>query len=108
MAPSAISACRTITIIATPSGQALAWRLLFPIWTHVDLIAWAAALGADNTTAEPRHLGLSRIVRHIDQRGVAAGIVEAVRDQVPHVQLAHIAERHYGTGRLLGLRVPFP
>jgi hypothetical protein len=45
----------------------------FPVGTHVDLVASAAALGADNTSAKPRHLGFSR-TPHIDQGLMPAGI----------------------------------
>jgi hypothetical protein len=49
------------------------------------------ALAALHARAERRHLGLGRIVRHVDQRHVTAGIVEAGRDQPLHAQLAHVA-----------------
>jgi hypothetical protein len=35
--------------------------LLFPVRPHVDLVASAAALGADDARAEPRNLGVRRI-----------------------------------------------
>ena len=47
---------------------------------------------------EPRHLGLDRIARHVDQRLMAARVVEAEGDQVLHAQLAHVAERHRRAG----------
>jgi hypothetical protein len=45
------------------AGQARARRLLFPVGPNVDLVASAAALGADNTGAKPRNLGILRITR---------------------------------------------
>ena len=44
--------------------------------------------------AKPRHLGIAGIARHIDDRLVAATIVQATGDQVMHALLAHVAERH--------------
>ena len=41
-------------------------------------------------------IGIGRIARHVDQRLVAAGVVEAGGDQVLHA--AHIAERHGRAG----------
>jgi hypothetical protein len=67
-----------------------------------DAVAPAAALGTDHPAFQVPHLGLGRVARHIDQRRMSAGIVEAVRDQVLHAKLAHVAERHRRTGRVLG------
>ena len=38
------------------------------------------------------------LARHVDQRLMAAGVVEAEGDQVLHAQLAHVAERHRRAG----------
>jgi hypothetical protein len=61
------------------------------------------ALRAHHLVGEPRHFGLGRITRHIDQSLVPAGIVKARGDQPLRAEVAHIAERHCGAGRLLGL-----
>jgi hypothetical protein len=45
----------------------------------------------------------SELARHVDQRGVPAGIVETRRDQVLHAELAHVAERHRRAGGVPGI-----
>ena len=67
------SACR-----AVPSSRA-----------HVDLVAAAAALAAFHPAFEPRHFGLGRIARHVNQCLMAAGVVEAGGEQVLHTLVAH-------------------
>ena len=62
-----------------------------------------AALRADHPSAEIRDFGFSRIAPHIDQRGVAAGVVEARRNQPLDADRSHIAERHWRAGGCLGL-----
>jgi hypothetical protein len=42
---------------------------------------------------------------YIDQRGVSTCVVEAVGDEITHVQLAHVAERHRRTGRAALVRL---
>ena len=102
---SGVYQCSTSSsVVLTPllAGQARLRWLLFPIRAHVDLVA-AAALGADQARAKPRDLSISRIVRHVDQRGVPAGIVETRRNQVLHAELAHVAERHRRAGGVPGI-----
>jgi hypothetical protein len=57
--------------------QARLHRLLFPVRTHVDVPA--ATLAALHAGAGRRHLRLSRIARYVEQRGMTAGIAQAVR-----------------------------
>ena len=45
-----------------------------------------------------RHFGFGRIARHVDQRRVPTRVVEAVRDQLLHPELAYVAERHRRPG----------
>jgi hypothetical protein len=78
-------------------------RLVFPVWSAVDLVAATAALSAHHARAEPRHLGFSRIARHVDQRRVTASVVQAGRKQPLHAQRAHVGERHRRAVGLLGL-----
>ena len=87
------------------AGQAVARWLLFPIWAYVDLVAPTAALGTDDPASEPRHLGLGRIARYVDQCGMSAGIVQTERDQVLHAEIAHVAERHRRAGGVLGVHL---
>jgi hypothetical protein len=49
---------------------------LLPVRAQVDTLA--AALVALGVPPEVLHVGLGRIVRHVDQRRVAAGIIQAV------------------------------
>jgi hypothetical protein len=49
-----------------------------------------------------RHLGVGRIARHVDQRDVPTGVIEAGCDQVLHAKLAYVAERHRRTSGVLG------
>jgi hypothetical protein len=44
------------------AGQARLRRLLFPVWANVDLVAAAAALGANDLATKVRHLGFGRVV----------------------------------------------
>ena len=83
--------------------QAPLRRLLFPVRANVDLVASAAALGANHSASEIRHLGVGRIARHVDQGLVPAGIVKARRDEPLHAQFAYIAECHRRARRCLGL-----
>jgi hypothetical protein len=39
------------------------------------------ALGAHDLAAKPRHFGIARIARHVDQGLVAAGVIEVEVDQ---------------------------
>ena len=52
--------------------------------------------------SEVRHLSLGRVARHVEQRGVSAGVVMTERDQPLHAERAHVAERHRRAGRVLG------
>jgi hypothetical protein len=45
-------------------------RLRFPVWSDIDPISPAAALGAHHARTKWGHFGFSRITRHIDQRDV--------------------------------------
>ena len=51
--------------------------------------------------AKPRHLGIAGIARHIDDRLVAATIVQAIGDQVMDALPAHVGEVHRRAGRML-------
>jgi hypothetical protein len=42
----------------------------------------------------------SRIARHVDDRLVAAGVIEAIGDKVMHALLAHVGEVHRRAGRV--------
>jgi hypothetical protein len=84
------------------AGQTLAWRLLFPVRPHVDVSAARAALGAYDLVTKPRHFGIVRVFRHVDQALVAARIVEAGRNEPLYAEMAHVAERHRGAGWVLG------
>ena len=46
-----------------------------------DINTSTAALAADNPAFEVRNFSLSRVAPHFDRRGLAAGIVQARRDQ---------------------------
>ena len=97
-----VVASATMNLCGCPNMRSLTqlrrheW-LLFPVRAHVDLVAAAAA--PHFTRTESRHLGLGRVARHVDQRGVEARILEAIADQVLHAQLAHVAERQ-SAGRM--------
>ena len=62
-----------------PVRLAPGW-LLLPIRTHVDLVAAAAALGANCVAAEIWDLGFRRIAEHLDQRSMSAGVIRARRN----------------------------
>jgi hypothetical protein len=66
------------------AGQARPWWLLFPVGAHVDLVASAAALGADHMASEVGDFSFGRVAPYIDQRRVSAGIVQTGRDQPLH------------------------
>jgi hypothetical protein len=65
--------------IATPCRSGSPAAAAPSVRARVDVST--PALAALHARAERRHLGLGRIVRHVDQRRVTAGIVEAGRDQ---------------------------
>jgi hypothetical protein len=56
------------------------------------------ALGAFDLGAEPRDGRVGRVARHVDQRLVTAGVVEAERYQVMNALLVHVRERHRRAG----------
>jgi hypothetical protein len=106
MTPRLVVASLNLTnfVIASPPlfpCQALAWWLLFPIGPNIDLVPTASTLGADHAAFEVRDFGFSRVAPHIDQRDVAAGIVQARCDETLHAQVAHVTERHRWSGGLL-------
>jgi hypothetical protein len=74
---------------------------LFLVRSHVD--ALAAALTALHPRAEGWHLDLVGVVIHVDDRVMAAGVVEAVDREPMHTLLAHITERHWRTRWVLGI-----
>jgi hypothetical protein len=56
---------------------------------------------ADHSAFEIRDFSFGRIAKHIDERSVPPGVIEARCDQVPHAELAHVAERRRRAGRVL-------
>src|SRR5215467_13796316 len=73
------------------AGQAFAQRLFLPVRPHVDMATARAALGTHNLAGKARHLGIVRVLRHVDQALVAAGIVEAGGDEALHPKMPHVA-----------------
>ena len=90
--------------------QALTRGVLLPVRPHVNAPTARTALAALHVGLEPRNWRVTRIALHVDQRLVAAGVVQAIGDQVMHAQLAHVAERHRRGGfvALLGNDVMIP
>jgi hypothetical protein len=60
----------------------------------------SAALGAFDRGAELRDWRIWRVARHVDQRLVTAGVVEAERYQVMNALLVHVGEVHRRAGRV--------
>src|SRR5262245_11718498 len=87
------------------AGQAFTRRLFLPVRSHVDVATTRPTLGADDLVAEPRDLGIGWIFRHIDKALRSARIVQAISDEAPHAQLAHVAECHRGPGGFLGFAI---
>jgi hypothetical protein len=55
------------------AGQARSRWLLFPVRANVDLVAPAAALGADHVAAEVRNFSFGRIDNSTHRSGLGAG-----------------------------------
>jgi len=62
-----------------------------------------SALSANDFAGEGRHLGIVGIFRHVDEALMSAGIAEAGGDEMMHAEMAHVAQRHRRTLRVLGL-----
>ena len=77
--------------------RALGRRLFFPVRAHVDLDAPAAALAAFHPAFEPRHLGLGRVARHVNQPWFGRSHRGRTRSSDAAL-LAHVAERHRRAG----------
>ena len=80
--------------------QRLPLGLLFPVRPYIDVSAARAALGTHDLA--PRHFGILRVLRHVDQPLVSARWVEAVGNKPLLAELAHVAERHRAPGGCLG------
>jgi hypothetical protein len=84
------------------AGQELQ-RLFFPVWAHLKMWTARAAFRTHNLLGQRRHFDIVGKLRHVDQRRVTAGVIQAGRNQPLHAECAHVAEGHRRAGRLLGL-----
>ena len=78
--------CRSGSVASAALSSSAARRSCFPC-------------SADHLASKVRHLRFGWIAPYLDQRDMAAGVIQARRHEPLHAQLAHVAERHRRTSR---------